>query len=102
MLASSTWQSVLATMKSTPSTARLDHRVDRVAAAAADPHHLDDGTSGTLGFVVEFEHGRLLLKIDPTTAASTLIFHLFFPSVTAGLNACAVLARDSEPGAAGS
>ena len=56
--ASSAWQSVLAAMNSTPSRLPLDHRVDRVAAAAADADHLDDGTTGTLGIVVELEHGK--------------------------------------------
>ena len=41
--------------------AGLDHRVDRVAAAAADADHLDDGTAGTLSFVVEFEAWDLLI-----------------------------------------
>ena len=55
----------------------LDHRVDGVAATAADPHDLDDRASVTVGVVVKFKHVVVSHKMVPTAWLATLIFCLF-------------------------
>jgi len=52
-------RSVLAVMNSMPSTPGLDHAIDRVIAAAANPDHLD------LGVVARF-----LVKLNPISCSS--------------------------------
>src|SRR3569623_1241980 len=55
-----------------------DHRVDGVAATAADAHDLDDRALGVVCLVVEFNHvGRLPSEIDHTGRHGPPIFYFF-------------------------